>query len=315
VSVSDSRFVLIVNPSAGAGRARLRLSALEHELRRRGADFETALTQRSGHATELARAALERGFGGVAVVGGDGTFNEAVNGFFTPDGARIGDGAWLAPLPAGTGGDFRRTARLRENVRGMVETLLHGRPTPIDCGWLSFVSDEGAPRQRAFLNIASFGMGGVVDRIVNSAPKWLGGRASFFLGSLRGMSRYENRRVRLVLDDGPSRVTQVVNYAVANGRFFGGGMEVAPQASLDDGWFDVIGFEHMSKLQTAALSSKIYQGAHLDSPGVTFARARKVVAEPLDSDGRHTLLDIDGEAPGRLPATFELRAGALLLRA
>lgn len=293
----------------------MRLGELERALRLRGADFETATTQRAGHATELVRGALERGFAGIAVLGGDGTFNEAVNGFFTPDGARIGEGAWLAPLPAGTGGDFRRTAGLREDVPGMLDALLHARPRPIDCGWLSFVGDDGAPLRRAFLNIASFGMGGVVDRLVNGAPKWLGGRASFFVGSLRGLRHYKNRRVRLTLDDGPARVTEIVNLAVANGRFFGGGMEVAPRAALDDGFFEVVGFENMSKLATAALSGKLYRGAHLGAPGVTCARARKVVAEPLDTDGRHVLLDIDGEAPGRLPATFELRAGALLLRA
>ena len=313
--MSGTRFLLIVNPSAGAGRAHARLAELERALRDRGADFETATTHRGGHATELTRQALERGLAGVAVVGGDGTFNEAVNGFFTPDGTRIGEGAWLAPLPAGTGGDFRRSAGLREDVPGMVDTLLHSRPRPIDCGWLSFIGDDGAPQQRAFLNIASFGMGGVVDRIVNRTPKWLGGRATFLLGSLRGMREYSQRRVRITLDDGPSRVTRVVNFAVANGRFFGGGMEIAPHAALDDGRFDVVGLEEMSTFQTIALSSKIYRGAHLNTPGVTSARAKKVFAEPLDTDGQHVLLDIDGEAPGRLPATFEIRTGALMLRA
>ena len=313
--MNSARFLLVVNPEAGAGRASVRVGELERALRERGADFETAHTRRAGHATELVRDALGRGVGGIAVMGGDGTFNEAVNGFFTPEGARLGEGAWFAPLPAGTGGDFRRTARLREHIPGMVDALLQGRPRAIDCGWMSFVGDDGATKQRAFLNIASFGMSGVVDRIVNSTPKWLGGRASFFLGSLRGMRHYQNRRVRLVLDDGPSRVTQIVNLAVANGRFFGGGMEVAPRAVIDDGYFDVVGMEYMSTLETVALSSKIYAGTHLDTPGVTCARARKVFAEPLDRDGQHVLLDIDGEAPGRLPATFEVRPGALLLRA
>lgn len=313
--MTGARFLLIANPEAGAGRARLLLDALERALRDRDASFETATTQHAGHATQLVREGLGRGLEGIAVVGGDGTFNEAVNGFFTPDGTRLGQGAWFAPLPAGTGGDFRRTAQLREDVPGMVNALLGATARPIDCGWLTFVGDDGSPEHRAFVNIASFGMGGVVDRIVNSTPKWLGGRASFFLGSLRGLRQYRNRRVRLTLDDGPSRVTEIANVAVANGRFFGGGMKIAPRAVLDDGFFDVVGLEHLSKLQTIALTGKIYGGSHLASRGVTCARARKVVAEPLDVDGRHVLLDVDGEAPGRLPATFEMRPGALLLRA
>ncbi len=308
-------FLLLANPAAGAGRARARLAGLERLLRARGARFEVATTDRRGHATDLTRRALARGVAGVAVLGGDGTFNEAVNGFFGPDGARLGEGAWLAPLPAGTGGDFRRAAALRDDLPGMVDVLLGTAARPIDCGWLSFVDDDGAPRQRAFLNIASFGMGGVVDRAVNRAPKWLGGRATFFLGTLHGLRTYTNRPVRVVLDDGPPRETEVVNFAVANGRFFGGGMQIAPDAALDDGLFDVVGLERMTKRETMALSRTIYRGAHLGTRGVTVARARRVHAEPLDPRGEPVLLDVDGEAPGRLPATFEMRAGALLLRA
>ena len=125
-------------------------------------------------------------------------------------------------------------------------------------------------------------MGGVVDRAVNRAPKWLGGRATFFLGTLHGLRTYTNRPVRVVLDDGPPRETEVVNFAVANGRFFGGGMQIAPDAALDDGLFDVVGLERMTKRETMALSRTIYRGAHLGTRGVTVARARRVHAEPLD---------------------------------
>ncbi len=307
-------FLLLANPAAGAGRARARLAAIERLLRARGVRFAIATTDRRGHATVLVREALARGVPGIAVLGGDGTFNEAVNGFFTPEGTRLGEDAWLAPLPAGTGGDFRRAAGLHDDPAGMVEALVAGTVRRIDCGFLSFVDDAGAPRQRAFLNIASFGMGGVVDRVVNGAPKWLGGRATFFLGALQGLRTYVNRPVRVSLDDGPPRETEVVNFAVANGRFFGGGMHVAPHAQLDDGVFDVIGIERMSKREIVALSRTIYRGAHLETRGVTQARARRVFAEPLDPHGAPVLLDVDGEAPGRLPATFEMRAGALLLR-
>jgi diacylglycerol kinase (ATP) len=312
--VTAPGFLLLANPAAGAGRARARLAAIERLLRARDVRFETATTDRRGHATELVRDALARGVTGIAVLGGDGTFNEAVNGFFTPEGTRLGEGTWLAPLPAGTGGDFRRAAGLRDDPAGMVEALVAGSVRRVDCGFLSFVDDAGAPRQRAFLNIASFGMGGVVDRVVNGAPKWLGGRATFFLGALQGLRTYTNRPVRVSLDDGPPRETEVVNFAVANGRFFGGGMHVAPHAQLDDGLFDVIGIERMSKREIVALSRTIYRGAHLETRGVTQARARRVFAEPLDPRGAPVLLDVDGEAPGRLPATFEMRAGALLLR-
>jgi YegS/Rv2252/BmrU family lipid kinase len=306
--------VLVVNPAAGAGDARRKLAALEAALARAGARYEVRLTQRPGDATPLVRDALRAGAAGVGVMGGDGTLGEAAGGFFDERGEPFATDRWLAPLPAGTGGDFRRTVGASAAPADMARALLSGRTRPIDCGWLRYVGEDGAPAARAFLNIASFGMSGVVDRLVNAGPKWLGGRLSFFVGSARALARYAPRPVALRLDDGPPRRATIVNLAVANGQYFGGGMRIAPSAELDDGRFDVVGLEDMSKWQVLGLTGTIYRGAHVGRPGVTVARAAKVVAEPLDPRGPPVLLDVDGEAPGRLPATFELRRAALLLR-
>jgi diacylglycerol kinase family enzyme len=101
---------------------------------------------------------------------------------------------------------------------------------------------------------------------------------------------------------------------VANGRYFGGGMKVAPDAALDDGWFDVITLGDFSFADLILRGLDIYSGKHLKNPKVTVQRARKIEALPLNGSGE-VLLDVDGEAPGRLPATFELLVGALRVRA
>jgi diacylglycerol kinase (ATP) len=317
--VTSDHFLLVVNPRAGAGRAEKRLPSLMAALTDAGARFEVARTAGPRHATTIVRDALSRGVRGFAVVGGDGTLSEAVNGFFDERGEVIDPSAWLGPLSCGTGGDFRKTigsVNVGSGGGGMdelVRRMLDAVPRPIDVGWLEHESDDGAPARRAFLNIASFGVGGLVDRLVNDTPKWMGGTPAFFLGTMRGLARYRPQRVRVTLDDGAPRETEIVNLAVANGRFFGGGMQIAPEARIDDGRFDVVGLE-MGVRGSMRLTARIYQGRHLGQPGVTFERARVVRAEPV-TPGDHVLLDVDGEAPGRLPATFTVRPGAIHLKA
>lgn len=312
-------FVLVVNPRAGAGRAEARLPALERALRSHRLDYRVARTSETGDATRLVREALAAGTSGIAVVGGDGTLNEAVNGFFEKDGRPIRTDAWLGPLSCGTGGDFRKTLALANAgtsdaaMEQLVDRLLASKVRPIDAGWLSFVLDDGSDAGRAFINIASFGMGGLVDRLVNSTPKWMGGTSAFLVGSLRALRRYRNQRIRIAVDDQAMRETEIMNVAVANGRFFGGGMQIAPRAELDDGFFDVVGLEKLAPSDSLRLTPHIYAGTHLGRPGVTYTRGQVVVAEPVDASD-HVLLDIDGEAPGRLPARFEVRVGAVKLR-
>lgn len=301
---------LVVNPRAGAGAARRRRSALEAALRTAGFAPEARVTEGPGHATELVRDALAAGAKGVAVVGGDGTLNEAVNAFFDDAGQPVATGAWLAPLAVGTGGDFGRTLG-RVGMVPMVERLRDAAPRPIDAGWMTATGHDGSPVGRAFLNVASFGLGGRVDRLVAGAPKVLGGRVAFFVASLGALLTYRRQPVRLTADDRPPRDARIQNLAVANGRFFGGGMEVAPRARLDDGLLDVVGLE-MPAAALVALAPALYRGRHLERGGVTFVRARRLLAEPLTDEP--VLIDLDGEMPGRLPATFEVRPAALHLR-
>lgn len=311
-------FLLVVNPHAGAGRAEKNLSALTRALRDAGARFDVARTAGPRDATRIVRDALRGGTRGVAVVGGDGTLSEAVNGFFDEQGGVIDGEAWLGPLSCGTGGDFRKTigsANVGSSGRGieaLVARMLSAKERPLDVGWLEHVDHEGRAARRAFLNIASFGVGGLVDRLVNEAPKWMGGAPAFFFGTVRALARYRSQSVRVALDGGAARETKIVNLAVANGRFFGGGMMIAPRAELDDGLFDVVGLE-MEVRSSIGLTSRIYRGTHIGRPGVSFEHAREVRAEPARASD-HVLLDVDGEAPGRLPATFTMRAGAIRLK-
>src|SRR5262249_5827291 len=136
-------------------------------------------------------------------------------------------------------GDFRRTFALPTEIGDAAAVIAANHQRKIDIGKLTFTATGGGQQLRMFANIASFGVSGVVDRMVNESGKKLG-RLSFMLATARAAWSYKNQRVQLVFDAG-ERVEATINtVAVANGRYFGGAMMVAPQAEPDDGLFDIV---------------------------------------------------------------------------
>jgi diacylglycerol kinase (ATP) len=308
----EGRVRVILNPRAGAGLAVRRLPQIEESLRRYDLSHEILLTQSGGHATELARAAIADGVDVVAAVGGDGTLNEVAQAYLDESGQPL-KGPDLALIPMGTGGDFKRTLGLSGAIDEAVGRIRHGTRRPVDLGILRFASHSGGPAVRAFVNVASFGIGGQVDAIVNGMPKWLGGRASFFAGTLQAMARYRNASVRVRVDGTTWFEGPVFNVAIANGRFFGGGMMIAPQADPSDGRFEVVSLGDLTRMEALGLSAKIYKGAHLAAEGVKVTTGTQVDAEPVHP-WASVLLDVDGEQPGKLPATATIAKGALTFR-
>jgi diacylglycerol kinase family enzyme len=160
-----------------------------------------------------------------------------------------------------------------------------------------------------FANIASFGVSGVVDRLVNESGKKLG-RLSFLWATARATLTYKNQRVQITFD-GKDRVEATINtVAVANGRFFGGAMMVAPDAEVDDGVFDVVALGDLGFGDLLVSGRRIYKGTHVSMDKVSSRRAKVIEAEGIDPNAVIEL-DVDGESPGRLPARFEIVPGAL----
>ena len=303
--------VLVVNPQSAGGKTERRWPELRALIQEGYGAFEERFTRAAGDATRLTREALAAGAELVVAVGGDGTINEVVNGFFDDTGP-IAPAASFGIVPAGTGGDFIKSLGVPRETAAAAAALKLA-PRAIDVGRLRYVSSDGRPALRHFINIASFGIGGLVDRYVNQSSKALGGKLSFALATLKAGVTYHNATVRLILDGGTPKEGKIYNVAVANGRYFGGGMKVAPDAALDDGLFDVITMGDFGFADLLLRGLDIYSGKHIGSPKVSVQRARRVEAEA--TDGVEVLLDVDGEAPGRLPASFELLAGALRIRA
>jgi diacylglycerol kinase (ATP) len=310
--MGSPRVVVIVNPNSQGGALARKWPELADVLRRE-LPFEEVRTRGPGDATRLTAEALRGGAEIVAAVGGDGTINEVANGFFD-GGAPIAPGAALGVLPHGTGGDFVRTARISKDFREAVKTLARGHRRRIDVGRCdhALARDRIATGTRMFVNIGSFGLSGVTDRMINRSKKRLGSTLSFYTATVKAMMKYDNQRVRLTFDgDAAGAVDMTVStVAVANGCYFGGGMFVAPHAELDDGLFDVVALGDLGMGELLVNSRRIYAGTHLKLDKVSSRRARVVHAAPASSD-QVVELDIDGETPGILPATFTLLPRAL----
>ncbi|NVB37705.1 YegS/Rv2252/BmrU family lipid kinase [Pseudenhygromyxa sp. WMMC2535] len=305
--------VAIVNPMAQSGAAGDNWAQIRDALRVRLGGLRTRYTEGPGHAALLCREALEAGAQTILSVGGDGTCNEVLGGFVDPeDGHNRFPEATLAVLAAGTGGDFQRMFGRARLVR-QVDRLCAAETRSVDYGVARFVDDDGRPRLRPFLNVASVGVSGEVVRQVNASNAQLGATAKYLLGTFQGIARWRNVQVEIQRDDEPARRVDLTLGIVANGQYFGAGMWVAPRAEIDDGQFDCVEVTGMSKRTLIATLAKVFEGRHLRVRGVEHSHGQKVSMRPVWAEAE-VPVELDGETVGRLPASFELRAGSLRLR-
>jgi diacylglycerol kinase (ATP) len=307
---------VVVNPRSDNGRTGREWKSIERALGAVYPSMSVGFTRKQGEATELVRYALREGHHEIVAVGGDGTINEAVNGMFDANGAVPPDSVF-AFVTSGTGGDFRKTFGIEAGVDEAIARLKHASVRPIDVGRVTCLTRFGEPTMRYFINIASFGLSGVIVDSVNRAriAKLFGGSFAFASHSAVGMLRYRNRAVRIMVDGEEGEIATIATVAIANGKFFGGGMKVAPGAIVDDGLFDIVVMGGAPKGRSLAQMKLIYTGEHIGKPHVRVARGQHVVVAPVAETGGHAvLIETDGEAAGRLPATFEILPRALNLR-
>jgi YegS/Rv2252/BmrU family lipid kinase len=305
---TGSTFV-IVNPASANGATGRTWPEIRAALDKVLERWDNEFTTEPKDATRLAREAVRNGYERIVCVGGDGTMSEVVCGLFEPDGDGITDrlireGVVLSPVRAGTGGDFARFLGLPHRLPESVKHLASGASRPCDLGIVELVDHAGARRRTAFLNIGSFGLSGEVDDKVNHTTKALGGKASFLIGLGRALVSYRPSDVRIRVDGAPFYEGPLVTCAVANGQYFGGGMRIAKDADIGDGLFDVV-VQTRSGLKEILSVGDLYSGRVSDWDSVRATRGRVVEAEAIDASAR-VLLDIDGEQPGVLPATFRI---------
>lgn len=236
-------------------------------------------------------------------MGGDGTVNEIVNGIAGLEGVE------LAIVHRGTGGDFARTFSIPRSLEGALDVAREGSTREIDLGRATLRTWAGKEGAIWFANIASAGMSGAVAKRVNETGKALGGKVSYAWSTIAVFSRWRNAQVTVSVD-GEERSGAMYDVVVANGRYFGGGMKICPDAEPGDGLFDVLLIGDISKKDLVLTLPKIYRGTHLPHPKAELLRGARVsIDAPIALP-----VELDGEQPGTTPATFEVVPNALRLR-
>jgi len=301
--------IFIVNPRSANGATGRNWKKIDEDIRRGlRTEYDVRFTERHGHGTTLAREAIREGYELIVAVGGDGTINEVVNGFFEKE-KRLNPKAALAVMSIGTGSDFVKTLEFPTTPFDAAERMRSGKIWVIDLGKCSFVDLHGEQRSRFFINIADFGSGGAVVDKVNRTTKVFGGAISFLLGILTTLPTYKNKLTKYRIDNGPEEEKVLNTFVVANGRYYGGGLKPAPDAQLDDGLFDIVSIGDVGFLEAVTSLGKLRKGAHLEIPNVSFSRGKTVEARSEETQ----LVEMEGEVVGRLPASFEMLPKAMNL--
>lgn len=307
--------LVIVNPKSASGATRNNWSAIASDLRTHFGPFQVAFTKGPGDGIDLAKRSAIEGRKLIIACGGDGTINEIANGIIESD-----TECELGIFPSGTGGDFRRTLGIPSEPREAARSMREGRTEKIDVGRVTYRNFDGEEENRYFLNVTSFGLAAaIIERVKGSnSMNWLPldtvrGRATFALSTLQEVVGIGTTSVRIKIDDGDERLLSTVNFCIANARYFGGGMMIAPDAKVNDGFLDVINIGDINTAKIILNAYTLYRGTHLDLREVADTLAKRIEARPMN-DGDAVHIEVDGELLGMLPAVYEVVPKALRVR-
>lgn len=283
-------FDIIVNPTAGKGMAKHILEIVEKTFQEKGIEYQLHLTEKVGHATEYARELTQTG-ANLIVLGGDGTFNEVLNGIVDFDNTVVGF------IPAGTGNDYVKATRIPTMTPDAIDLILGGKT-----GYIDYI-DMGDKR---CLNIAGAGMD--VDVLVKYANmKLFKGKIRYKLATIHTAIFLKNHKVRLTIDDGEPQEMNTIIVSLANGIYIGGGMPISPNSNIADGEMDVVIVHSVKKGTQLPLLLKFLKGKHLEHPSTESIRCKHAKLEVLD-DGK---TQADGEIMDRKVLDCRLVHGKL----
>jgi len=280
---------IIMNPNAAGGRTARMLPAVQARLTELGLEHHVEATRSLVHAAELARSAASAGQI-AAGFGGDGLIGAVA-------GALVGTDGVLGVLPGGRGNDFARTLAIPLTAVEACDVLAHGRVRRVDLGRAG---------ERTFLGIASCGFDSEANRIANAA-KLIRGNLVYTYGALRALASWRPARFELEPEGGDARTFTGYSVAAANAKAYGGGMLLAPDASVSDGLLDIVTIAQIPKLRFLRLLPTVFDGSHTRQPNVQIVRARRV---RISADRPFTLY-ADGDPVAELPVTIEVLPAAI----
>lgn len=279
------RLLFIVNPVAGKGTSVRAVPFIERYCKQHDIQYKILKTEYKGHATVLAKSAVSLSYDAVVAVGGDGTVMEVACGL-------VGASIPLGILPAGTGNDLSRSLKIPALIEQALWIILNGQPKYID----AIAYDSGY-----FFNVASVGFDAEIARDIQKIKRWISGKAAYYISVFLKFLTYKHKDVSLEID-GIKLKTRILLLAVANGTHYGGGMNVNPNGSINDGYIDIILIKPVPLLKFPFLFWEFVSGRHLDLPYVSTFKCKNIKIysnELLPVNG-------DGDIIGLTPVEFSV---------
>jgi diacylglycerol kinase (ATP) len=295
--------IVIANPNAANGKVLKHLTEISEKIKSIFGNIDVKKTQHPGHATEIVRESLKNGIEKIIILGGDGSINEAVNGFFDDKGNLLNKTSTLSILPVGTGNDFCRTIGLFK--LNDIDKFKNASTKEVDVGLLKYTNDNGVVSSRYFINAMSLGCSGHIAQTINNKSKSLGPKLTYFLGTIKGMMEYKNKLISMKLDDEHDRKLNINTLVVGNARYWAGSMKISPYSIIDDGLLDVVIAENISLKDFLLEGRKIYKGTHLENDKLKWVRAKKIQIE-LTNQEDEIFAEADGEQMGKVPLSIEV---------
>lgn len=276
------KFLFIINPVSGKGATKDMIPVIKKLMK--DYDMDMKISRSPGDATKIAKAYKEK-YTDIISVGGDGTLTEIVDGLAGFEGN-------LGIIPAGTGNDFARTIELPSAIETCLDIIIQGKTRAVDIPTVN---------NSRFINVASFGIDSGVIIDTDKIKKKITGTTAYVLSALKNIMQFKPYRVTMEIDD-MTVSEEVVIVAVGNGKYFGGGMKVTPNAEIDDGLLDVVIARKTKKSKLVQLFTKLFKGTHMSDPIVEHYKCKKFSIMSSDE----IFINTDGNLIGKVPAQIEV---------
>jgi len=296
--MTDKRICFIIH---GNIRNKEKLSKLLEEIFE---GYQTSIENTSypGHAITLATMAVTAGHSHIVCVGGDGSLNEVVNGMMSAKEQNPElELPLLAVLPRGRGNDFARMFNITADLSLLKKNIDAGHYHEIDLGVARYAGRESGILSRYYVNITDIGMGGVIAQKLSSYPSWMGAWGSYQRAIVTTLINYRPQQIT-VTHDGMKTSMRIMNLVVANGKYFGNGMGIAPEAKPNDGLLSVVTIGNISIIDYLKLLGEVKKARKLNHSEISYFSTREI---HIESDSALPI-DMDGEFVGYAPLTIHV---------
>ena len=286
------RILFLINPVAGKGTNKELIDDIEKFFINE--EVTIIISEYKGEIEKITREYLNRGYTDFISVGGDGSFSEMINGI-------EGNKVRIGLIPAGTGNDFSRIIDMPENLIECLKIIKNMKTINIDSGKIN---------NKKFINVACFGIDGQIIKDTEKIKKYIPGSLAYILSTIKALLFYSYAKLFIEVD-GKIYNEEIILVAVGNGKFIGGGMKVAPEANLDDGYLDLCIVRKMKKFNTLRLFHKIFTGMHIEEDKVEYIKCKNI---NLKSENKLKIdVNLDGNLSGYLPAQISIQENSYQL--